>query len=274
MSTAVKNESLLRLLWANGTDSKPQNALPKAFSALCRVEEVPLLRIPWDTAQPQWDALCFDFDDPSPQSLTLVARAHDRWADVPIVMFTKRCSCALALWCLRRGLLDLLTKPLAADDITMSVRRIRQTVSERGHQPPRNTGCTPHESLGHSRADRTRSPVERLNYAKEYIDLHYNRPLPQTEVALVSEMSTSWFSREFKSRFGSNFLEYLTDHRVLHAQRLLSETSQPVAAIATSVGFADPAYFSRVFHKLVGISPSQYRARPHSLIPRPTACAR
>lgn len=264
MDTAPKNESPLRLLWVRGADAGPQNALISAFSAHCHVQDVPLTRIPWDTARPAWDAICFDFDHPSLADLARVAKAHARWSSLPIVLFTKRCSCALALWGLRLGVFDLLTKPLATADVALSVRRLREAVAD-GHDPPqRHASRAPPEPLAQLSDDYLHSAMERLNRAKDYIDLHYTRPLPQAEVAFICEMSTSWFSREFKNQFGSNFLDYLTQHRVTHAQRLLAETSLSITAIATGVGFTDPAYFTRVFRRFAGMSPTQYRERSSS----------
>jgi AraC-like DNA-binding protein len=259
MDTAPKNESPLRLLWVRGADPGPENALMSAFSAHCHVQDVPLARIPWDTARPDWDAICFDFDHPSLTDLARVAKAHARWSGILIVLFTKRCSCALALWGLRLGIFDLLTKPLATADVALSVRRLREALVERHDPPQRNAPRAPPDPLAHLSDDHMHSAMERLNRAKDYIDLHYTRSLPQAEVAFVCEMSTSWFSREFKNQFGSNFLEYLTHHRVLHAQRLLSESSLSIAAIAIGVGFTDPAYFTRVFRRFAGMSPTQYR---------------
>ena len=50
-------------------------------------------------------------------------------------------------------------------------------------------------------------------------------------------------------------------YRILQAKNLLLHTSDSIGAIARQVGFKDPTYFSRVFHKLTGISPQEFRSK-------------
>ena len=55
------------------------------------------------------------------------------------------------------------------------------------------------------------------------------------------------------------FGEYLTDVRVRHAMRLLSDTGESVSKIASDCGFSSPNYMSDTFRKIIGKSPSEYR---------------
>lgn len=64
----------------------------------------------------------------------------------------------------------------------------------------------------------------------------------------------SWNTR------GLSPAQYITDFRVNAACRLLEETELPVSAVARSVGYNDSLYFSRIFHKTKGVSPTEYRA--------------
>jgi AraC-like DNA-binding protein len=73
-------------------------------------------------------------------------------------------------------------------------------------------------------------------------------------------MSPSRFCREFKAEFGVTFVEYLASYRVIQAKRLLTNPTMAVADVASAVGFNDPSYFTRVFKKQEGVSPSEYRA--------------
>jgi YesN/AraC family two-component response regulator len=53
--------------------------------------------------------------------------------------------------------------------------------------------------------------------------------------------------------------DYLNRYRILRAKELLRKTSENIGNVALQVGFKDQAYFSRVFHKLTGLSPQNYR---------------
>lgn len=217
--------------------------------------------MPWDAGQPHWDAICFDFDHPSLTSLARVAKARNQWPRTPIVMLASRCSCALALWGLRLGVFDLLPKPLSPADIALCMQRLQDVLLRGSRDSAPSFVRAQAESPLSMQDGRPLSPADRLQRAKAYIQLNYSRQLPLAEVANVCEMSASWFSREFKSEFGANFIEYLTSHRITHAKRLLSQTDRTVAEIATAVGFTDPAYFTRVFRRLVALSPTQFRER-------------
>ena len=65
----------------------------------------------------------------------------------------------------------------------------------------------------------------------------------------------------FKKEFGMSFVSYLTKVRLEHAVELLDNTDEKSYLIAEMVGYTEPNYFSYVFKKQYGVSPSQYRAK-------------
>ena len=77
-------------------------------------------------------------------------------------------------------------------------------------------------------------------------------PLPNSD-------NSSYLSNLFRKEVGMTITEYVTNHRILHAADLLLTSMQPVKTIAKQVGFADVQYFSRVFKKKMGKTPSQFR---------------
>ena len=56
-------------------------------------------------------------------------------------------------------------------------------------------------------------------------------------------------------------MHYLREHRIQTASRQLDQTPRPIETIAAAVGYPDPLHFSRVFHAVTELSPSQYRHR-------------
>ena len=63
----------------------------------------------------------------------------------------------------------------------------------------------------------------------------------------------------FKKETGKSFVSYVTDYRMEQAARLLIETNEKSYVIAQKVGYTDPNYFSYVFKRKFGVSPSKYR---------------
>lgn len=86
-----------------------------------------------------------------------------------------------------------------------------------------------------------------------------NSELNLTMLAEYMGVNSSYLSRLFKKEFGENFLGYLLRVRVERAQFLLRTTHHKSREISRMVGFEDPHYFSQVFKKHCGMTPSQYR---------------
>jgi two-component system response regulator YesN len=63
----------------------------------------------------------------------------------------------------------------------------------------------------------------------------------------------------FSQEVGQTFVEYLTNKRISEAKRMLRQTDKRSSEIAFAVGYKDPHYFSFVFKKVVGCTPSEYR---------------
>jgi two-component system, response regulator YesN len=105
-----------------------------------------------------------------------------------------------------------------------------------------------------------------LYKAKEYIESHFAETLTLEQVAEYVELSPFYFSKLFKDRFGMNFIDYLTDIRISKAKEEMSNQGKSLKEICYSIGYKDPNYFSRVFKKITGLSPTEYRKRIESKV--------
>lgn len=94
---------------------------------------------------------------------------------------------------------------------------------------------------------------------KKYIDQHYKETLTLEGVAGQFNLSSYYVSKLFKAQFHISFIEYVTDVRMKKAKELIRDVSVPLKEIAITLGYRDPNYFSRVFKKTTGYSPSEYR---------------
>ena len=92
-----------------------------------------------------------------------------------------------------------------------------------------------------------------------YIDERLDRVIYNSELARIANLSVSHFSRAFKQTFGESARAYIMRCRIAMAQALMGQGGQTLADIALACGFADQAHMTRVFSRLVGVSPSRWR---------------
>lgn len=94
----------------------------------------------------------------------------------------------------------------------------------------------------------------------DFLQRNYSRSIGVEEAAREAQVSRSYLYRAFQAEFGCSPSAYLTSYRIQRARQLLRHSALPVGAVAASVGFEDPFYFSRVFKRETGQSPTDYRA--------------
>ncbi len=86
-----------------------------------------------------------------------------------------------------------------------------------------------------------------------------SRDISLEEISRRVEISPFYFSKLFKEETGENFIEYVTMARVQKAKDLLRDHSRSIKEISADSGYADPNYFSKLFKKIVGLTPTEYR---------------
>ena len=99
--------------------------------------------------------------------------------------------------------------------------------------------------------------VEAQNIVKER---YMEADISLDEICTVLGVSNSYFSSLFKKEAGKSFISYLTDYRMDIAAEMILNTDEKSYTIAEKVGYLDANYFSYVFKKKFGVSPSKYRA--------------
>lgn len=93
---------------------------------------------------------------------------------------------------------------------------------------------------------------------KEYLESHYAEEITLVDIAAVVNISPQYFSKLIKKTTGFNFIDWLSMLRVKKAKDLLVSTNLTVKEVGFLVGYKDPNYFSRIFKKRNGMTPSEY----------------
>jgi AraC-like DNA-binding protein len=97
--------------------------------------------------------------------------------------------------------------------------------------------------------------------AWKYIHEHFREPVRLAEIARVASLSPAYFSSVFHRYAGMTVTTYLQLTRVNAAKDILAKTSERITDIAFDTGFNNLTHFNRVFCKIAGCSPREYRRR-------------
>lgn len=94
---------------------------------------------------------------------------------------------------------------------------------------------------------------------RHYIDMHYKEDISLQDVAGALHYSDAYFCKIFKQCFGKGFIVYLSEYRVDRAKELLADIAINIKDVSIEVGYRDSNYFARVFKRIVGETPTEYR---------------
>lgn len=95
--------------------------------------------------------------------------------------------------------------------------------------------------------------------AVRYIREHYGEQISLEDVAEAGNVSGNYLGRLFKEEMGVGFHDYLTQVRLEESEKLLAKTNLTIKEIAFQVGYLDEKYYSKLFKKVTGIKPTEYR---------------
>lgn len=100
-----------------------------------------------------------------------------------------------------------------------------------------------------------------IRQAMEYIDTHFHKDISLDDISRELNISAYYFSRLFKEETGENFVDYVTRCRMNRAKELLLDPNLSIKEVCAEVGYSDPNYFSRVFKKYEGMTPTEYKEK-------------
>jgi YesN/AraC family two-component response regulator len=191
-----------------------------------------------------------DIGMPKMDGIELMKQMHMKKLNIPVILFTGHSEFEYAKQAIRYGALDYLLKPLDKEELLEALEAARNTLKKPKVQS----------------TDMLSPSMDEFTKGKEFIDLlkikvqsDFQEDLSVTELAEQAGFSSSYICRLFKLEVGKSFVQYLTEIRMEHACKLLSQTNLSVAQIAKRVGYWDVKHFSKMFKREVGVTPVEYR---------------
>jgi YesN/AraC family two-component response regulator len=248
------------LLWVPMRGEAASEATTAPFEQYCHVRRIGTEHL-WAAAAMATasDVICLDYEHPDLDGLKFAADTKARFASVPIIMLTSQQSHQIMLWALRTRVFDVIIKPVAVEDVARCMQRLAPILAARRTQSVRSN-ATGVESIPTEARYRLREGArDKLRQVCDFIAKHYAEAIGETAMAKMCGMSPFRFSREFRGTYGVTFRDYLSEHRLSHAKRLLGNPQISVSDVAAMTGFDDPSYFARLFRKRTGTSPTAFR---------------
>jgi AraC-like DNA-binding protein len=159
---------------------------------------------------------------------------------VPIIITTASGSEDLAVEVFRHGAIDYIKKPLDIRELELKIRAILEIREW-------------HKDKGKAQ------PITGLQRALRLIEAHYNAPISLNQVAHEAGMSISCFEKHLKEKTGMTFTGFVNSLRVVKAKEMIKKEGCSMLQVSLACGFGTQSHFNRIFKKIAGLSPREYR---------------
>ena len=153
---------------------------------------------------------------------------------------------------IRLGVFDYLQKPVDTDELIESLERLRDMIAE---DEESREGIVSENGI--TLPDGIKNHTIRM--AVDFIQENYRESIGLQDIASLTHVSENYISSLFREETGMNFLQYLSIVRINKALPLLKETGMNITEIATQTGFPTPGYFTKIFRRFIGKTPTEYR---------------
>lgn len=200
----------------------------------------------------RYHALFTDIHMPRMDGLDLIQTVNAKYANVQIIILTGFAYFDYARKALQYGALDYLLKPVRYNDLQAALQKVQARLEMLDAQ----------EVQAQTLKCDEQSMKDTMAQACAYIEKNYAQNLSLAHMSERFFLNASYFCEQFTKSCGKTFIEYLTAVRMRQACMLMiAKEEKAIADIASDVGYADARYFSQVFKKAYGASPSDYRRK-------------
>ncbi len=205
-----------------------------------------------------------DIRMPKRDGLELIKELKARGFHGEFVVISAYSEFEYALSAIKLEVNDYILKPIADQELMETIKKIIDRIQERRNSDIINNKFKDTLEIEDIKANLLEYYADKnlsiyLRNAIEYIQLHYMEDLTIKDVANKLFISESYLTKLFKQEINITFIEYLTQVRIRKSIELMKESNSPIYIISEQVGYKDYRYFSRVFKKMIGLSPKKYQ---------------
>ena len=206
------------------------------------------------------DIALLDIEMPGINGLKAAEIIRGESRDVSIIFLTAFDEFSYAKRAISVKALDYILKPAEDGEIQTVIEEAMQLADQafQGKSAKEWEEKSPPEHFAEEGQEITRIRVA-AEKIRSYIEAHYREDVSLQNVAGMMDYSDAYFCKIFKQCFQKSFIMYLSEFRVEKAKDLLEDTMVNIKDVSSSVGYRDSNYFAKVFKRMTGCTPSDYR---------------
>jgi two-component system response regulator YesN len=188
--------------------------------------------------------------------LDLVKRIKDQMPDIQFIVMSECREFTYVQKALNYGVLRYCLKPFDEEEIVEALKKAAYAIDRMNAQnllKKKPLKCTEYIPGIHAN--------ENIKRVVNYVNNHYAQEISLQSISELFNINPNYLSQLFKREIGITFSEYLTKLRISYASELLADTNLSISHISQKAGYNDYFYFTKVFKKITGETPNQYRHR-------------
>lgn len=201
------------------------------------------------------DIVITDVKMPGVTGVEMIQALRREGSEAEFVIITAHSDFTYAHNALKAGVADFLLKPFADEELEDALRKVIARIEKRHEQPQEAEALV---RFNIAKGGKSKYVEQAIGCIRTQYD---NPGLTVTTVAEQLGISAGHLSRLFKKETDYTFGNYLTQYRIHTAMHMLKDITMKVYHVAEAVGYQDTTYFSTLFKRICGISPSDYQDR-------------
>lgn len=195
-----------------------------------------------------------DIEMPGINGIEVAQRIREKDKECCIIFLTAFDEFSYAKKAITVRAMDYLLKPYDETELLLVVEEAMRLAEKHVvHETPEPEDGAAMKNPGNARQSMVFEMIE------HYIQENYQHDISMQDAARSMNYSDAYFCKLFKQCFGKNFTSYLTEYRMEEAKKLLIQPMVNVREVGKAVGYSDSNYFAKVFKRITGQSPTEYR---------------
>lgn len=198
------------------------------------------------------DIILMDIKMPGINGIEATEIIKKNYKDKYIIILTAYDDFHFAQNAIKAGANDYLLKPARPEEIIAAINKYIKETKEDLLKDSQGL-------LEDTKIEENKGNNREIQKVLEYINENITKNISLEEAAKVANMSPFYLSKLFKKETEVNFVSYVSMKKIQKAKEWLVNTDEPIGNIAMELGYNEPNYFSKVFKKVEGVTPTSYR---------------